>query len=45
VQTYIQPDPETGKIPPELSKWRMAKQEVVIPSDTEIVVLKLNPLN
>jgi hypothetical protein len=45
VQTYIQPDPETGKIPVELSKWRMAKQEVVIPSDTEIVVLKLTPVN
>jgi len=45
VQTYIQPDPETGKIPPELSKWRMAKQDVTIPSDTEIIVLMLNPLN
>lgn len=45
VQTYIQPDSETGKIQPELSKWRMAKQEVVIPSDTEIIVLKLSPVN
>ncbi|MFI5097720.1 MAG: carboxypeptidase-like regulatory domain-containing protein [Candidatus Acidiferrales bacterium] len=44
VQTYIQPDPDTGKIPPGLSNWRMAKQEVVVPSDTEIVVLKLLPV-
>jgi hypothetical protein len=45
VQTYIQPNPETGEIPPELSKWRMAKQEVIIPSHAEIIELKLNPLN
>jgi hypothetical protein len=42
VQTYIQPDFETGKIPAELSKWRMAKQEVDIPSDSQIL-LKLTP--
>jgi hypothetical protein len=42
VQTYLQPDFQTGKIPPELSKLRMAKQEVDISSDSEIL-LKLNP--
>lgn len=42
VQTYVQPDFNTGKVPPELSKWRMAKQEVDISSGSEIL-LKLNP--
>jgi hypothetical protein len=42
VRTYIKPDFKTGKIPPELSKWRMAKQEVDISSGSE-VLLKLNP--
>jgi hypothetical protein len=42
VQTYIQPNFETGKVPAELSRWRMAKQEVDIPSDSEFVV-KLSP--
>jgi hypothetical protein len=43
VQTYVQPDTATGRIRPELSKWHMAKQEVAIPSDAEVIVLKLNP--
>lgn len=42
VQTYIQPDFRTGKVSTELSRWRMAKQEVNIASDSEIE-LKLNP--
>jgi len=44
VRTYIQPDFTSGKVPAELSKWRMAKQEVEIQSDSEIV-LKLSPVN
>jgi hypothetical protein len=42
VQTYIQPDFETGKVPADLSRWQMAKQEVDIASDSE-TVLKLSP--
>jgi hypothetical protein len=42
VQTYIIPDFETGKAPEELSRWRMAKQEVDISADSKIVV-RLNP--
>lgn len=41
VQTYIQPDFKTGKVPVELSKWCMVKQEVDVRSDSEFV-LKLN---
>jgi hypothetical protein len=41
VQTYIQPYFKTGKVPAELSKWRMVKQEVDVRSDSEFV-LKLN---
>lgn len=43
VQTYIQPDFETSEIPPELSKWRMTRQELTVPSNKEIIVLKLEP--
>jgi hypothetical protein len=42
VSTMIRSDP-SEKIPPELSKWQMVKQEVEIPSDSEIV-LKLEPV-
>jgi hypothetical protein len=42
VQTYIQPDFEARKIPAELSIWGMAKQEVDIPSGSEITLM-LNP--
>lgn len=45
VQTYVQPDPKTGKLPPELSKWRMVKEEVTIPSKAEVVVLTLTRAN
>ncbi|HTP67906.1 MAG TPA: hypothetical protein VMJ35_03305 [Dongiaceae bacterium] len=38
VQTFIQPDFETGTFPAELSRWRMAKQEVDVTSDSDIVL-------
>ena len=44
VQTYTKPDFETGAIRTNLAKWRMAKDEVDIPSSSEIV-LKLVPLH
>jgi hypothetical protein len=40
VQTYIRPEVRAGKIPAELAKWQMAKKEVNISSDSE-VILKL----
>jgi hypothetical protein len=43
VRTYIQIDNEQ-KVPVELTKWRMANQEVDIKSDANII-LKLNPSN
>ena len=44
VQTYVRPDLKSGKIPPELLRWRMARREMYIGTDSEIV-LKLNPAN
>lgn len=44
VQTYIQLDFETEKVPVELSKWQMAKQEVDIKAASEII-LRLKPAN
>jgi hypothetical protein len=44
VRTYIQMDDPEQKVPVELTKWRMANQEVDIKSDAE-VVLKLSPAN
>jgi hypothetical protein len=38
VQTYIRPEVRAGKIPAELAKWRMAKKEVNISSDSEIIL-------
>jgi hypothetical protein len=38
----IQPDVETERLSPEVSKWSMARQEVDISGDGE-VVLKLVP--
>ena len=38
VQTYIQPEVRVGKIPADLAKWRMAKKEVDISSDSEIIL-------
>jgi len=38
VQTYVEPDFKTGKFPPELSKWGMARQEVDISSGAEILL-------
>jgi hypothetical protein len=44
VRTYIQMNDPEEKVPVELTKWRMANQEVDIKSDAEIV-LKLSPAN
>ncbi len=44
VQTYLRPDLKSGKIPAELLRWRMARQEMYIGTDSEIV-LKLRPAN
>jgi hypothetical protein len=47
VQTYLRPDwPDlkTGKIPAELLRWRMARQEMCIGTDSEII-LKLSRAN
>jgi hypothetical protein len=43
VQTYLQYG-VSEKVRKELSKWRMAKQEVEVKADAEIV-LKLEPAN
>jgi hypothetical protein len=40
VRSFIQPDFETGQMPVEASRWQMAKQEVDISGDSD-VVLKL----
>jgi hypothetical protein len=42
VQTYVRPDLKTGKVPEELLRWRMARREMYIGTDSEII-LKLNP--
>jgi hypothetical protein len=42
VSSFIQPDFETQQVSAEVSKWRMAKQEVDISGDGE-VVLRLVP--
>jgi hypothetical protein len=42
VSTFIQPDVETERLSPEVSKWSMARQEVDISGDGE-VVLRLVP--
>ena len=44
VRTYIQMDDPEQTVPVELTKWRMANQEVEIKSDANIV-LKLAPAN
>lgn len=44
VRTFIQMNDPEQKVPVELTKWRMANQEVEIKSDANIV-LKLNPAN
>jgi hypothetical protein len=44
VRTYIQMDDSQQKVPVELTKWRMANQEVDIKSDADIV-LKLDRAN
>ena len=44
VQTYLRPDLKTGKIPAELLRWRMARQEMYIGTDSEII-LKLSRAN
>ena len=44
VRTYIQMGDPEQKVPVELTKWRMANQEIDIKSDANIV-LKLNPSN
>jgi hypothetical protein len=40
----LRPDLKTGKIPAELLRWRMARREIYIGTDLEIV-LKLSPAN
>ncbi len=42
VSSHIEPDFESGQVPAEASKWRMARQEVDISGDTEVVI-KLIP--
>jgi len=42
--SYIEPDFPSGQVPAEASKWRMAKQEVDISGDTEVVI-QLIPSN
>jgi hypothetical protein len=42
VQTYVRPDLKTGKVPEELLRWRMARREMYIGTDSEII-LKLKP--
>jgi hypothetical protein len=44
VQTYLRPDLKTGKIPAELLRWRMARQEMYIGTDSEII-LRLSRAN
>lgn len=44
VRTYIQMDNPEQKVPVELTKWRMANQEIDIKSDANII-LKLSPAN
>ncbi len=44
VQTYVRPDLKAGKIPAELLQWRMARRELYIGSDSEII-LKLSHAN
>jgi hypothetical protein len=44
VQTYLRPDLKTGKIPAELLRWRMARQEMYIGTDSEII-FKLSRAN
>lgn len=44
VRTYIQMDDPEQKVPLELTKWRMANQEINIKSDADIV-LKLDRAN
>jgi hypothetical protein len=44
VQTYLRPDLKTGKIPAELLRWRMARHEMYIGTDSEII-LKLSRAN
>ncbi len=44
VQRYVRPDLKTGKIPAEPLRWRMARRELYIGTDLEIV-LKLSPAN
>jgi len=43
VQTYIQPDFENPTVPTQLAKWRMVKQEVDIPTRSEIVLTLAPP--
>ncbi len=38
ITTYLQPDPETGQVRPEMTKWRMVNEEVEITRDTQIVL-------
>jgi len=42
ITTYLQPDPDTEQVPPEITKWRMARKEVDITGDTQII-LTLTP--
>lgn len=44
VQTYVRPDLKTGKVPKELLRWRMARREMYIGMEAEII-LKLSPEN
>jgi hypothetical protein len=44
VQAYVRPDRKTGGIAAELLRWRMARREMYIGSDSEII-LKLSPVN
>jgi hypothetical protein len=44
VQTYVRPGLKNGKLAAELAKWRMARREMYIATDSEIV-LKLSPAN
>lgn len=43
ITTYLQPDPDTDQIPPEVTKWQMATKEVEITSDTEVVLRLVSP--
>jgi len=43
ITTFLEPDPDTDQVPPEVTKWQMANKEVEITGDTQIILTVTPP--